>query len=60
VRIGRLGMDRLEIGVEVREGTTGTMRGGELVTTGSKEAGFVGEKEVKIGNDGSEALLGED
>jgi len=53
-------MDRLEIGVEVREGTTGTMRGGELVTTGSKEAGFVGEKEVKIGNDGSEALLGED
>jgi len=51
-------MGRLEIGVEVGEGTTRTMGGGELVTTGSKEAGFVGEKEVKIGNDGSKDTVG--
>ena len=34
-------------GVEVTEGIVGTIREGELVTIGSKEAGCVGEKEVE-------------
>ena len=36
------------------EGIVGTIREGELVTIGSKEAGCVGEKEVEKGNEGSE------
>ena len=49
---------KLEICVEVEEGTAGTVGGGELITTGSKESEFVIEKEVKIGNDGSEDNVG--